>query len=162
MTNELVLRKKGGTPRAASPVAFHPHVRKLTLEQAAAHLGLTVDQFEYHRLFDRVPEPINGKYWRLDTLILKPSAAPPLDRLADVYVIKWTEFIKIGFSTDIRARLVGLQTALPTHLALLKIIEGAERKRERQLHRKFAEYRTQGEWFRHEGRLAAWIEGGCE
>lgn len=146
---------------APSTVALLPTTRWLNLDQAAAHLGLSIDDFNYYRLLNRIPAPINDGFWSPATLRLRTRA--PLDeRLSGIYVIQFMDFIKIGFSSHLYHRLASLQVGLPLRMKIHRVIEGPGRKRERQLHRRFAQYRTQGEWYRHEGRLAAWVEGGCK
>lgn len=55
--------------------------------------------------------------------------------------------IKIGRAIDIDRRLVQLQTASPEPLIVLAVIENGGHAKERELHKQFAEYRLQGEWF---------------
>jgi hypothetical protein len=55
--------------------------------------------------------------------------------------------------------MTNLQT--PEPVKLYALLEGWA-KEEQTLHQRFAEYRLQGEWFRREGELAAWIDGGCK
>lgn len=55
--------------------------------------------------------------------------------------------VKIGHATkDVRHRLQSLQTASPVKLVLLGVMDG-DRKREKEVHAVFAEYRIRGEWF---------------
>jgi len=65
--------------------------------------------------------------------------------------------VKIGYSASPQARLSNLQTSTPSKLELLVAIEG-DLQTERQLHKRFANYRLTGEWFRLAGDLAAYIE----
>ncbi len=53
--------------------------------------------------------------------------------------------VKIGKSTNVKARLRDLQTAAPDPLAILGTIPG---DREEELHARFAKVRLRGEWFR--------------
>jgi len=76
-----------------------------------------------------------------------------------VYVIGFGSYVKIGITTDLNLRLAGLQA--PEPLQEYALLNGWL-KEERSLHARFAEYRLQGEWFRHEGELAEWIKGGCK
>jgi excisionase family DNA binding protein len=55
--------------------------------------------------------------------------------------------IKIGFARDVSERLAALQIANPHPLRLLASLPGTVRL-ERALHRRFAEHRLRGEWFR--------------
>jgi hypothetical protein len=55
--------------------------------------------------------------------------------------------VKIGWTTNLKHRLSSLQTGNPTPIKLLHtMLGGAEL--EVQLHQRFADDRTQGEWFR--------------
>lgn len=74
-----------------------------------------------------------------------------------IYVIGFANYIKIGWSTNIRGRLETLQLGVPEALKLYGIITG-ERRTEPRLHRRFADHRLRGEWFRYEGELRAWID----
>lgn len=55
--------------------------------------------------------------------------------------------IKIGCATDVRARIALLQTGCPYPLWLMGYVHGG-RDLEQQLHRKYADRRMRGEWFR--------------
>jgi T5orf172 domain len=77
---------------------------------------------------------------------------------AGVYVIGFGPYVKIGVTTNIDARMSGLQT--PEPVKLYALLNGWA-KEERALHTRFAEYRLQGEWFLRKGTLAEWIDGGC-
>lgn len=65
-----------------------------------------------------------------------------------VYFIKapGSDLIKIGFATDVTARLKALQAASPGELSLLGSVRGS-RSDESRLHRLFADDRIRGEWF---------------
>ena len=65
--------------------------------------------------------------------------------------------IKIGLSKNPEERLNELQPSTPYKLKLLAKIKGNVRK-ERELHRKFARYRIQGEWFEAHTDLLSYIE----
>lgn len=74
-----------------------------------------------------------------------------------VYFLSAGPFIKIGKSTGRPdARIRELQTGCPYPLTLIAHIVGGLRE-EFALHKRFAQYRTHGEWFKHEGELAAHI-----
>lgn len=92
---------------------------------------------------------------------LLPTDAPKPERLGFVYVCKLADHVKIGFSTDVESRIASLQTSAPTPIHLL-ITFPSTQVIERELHKRFAAQRTKGEWFRHEGEIKAWIEGGCQ
>jgi len=65
-----------------------------------------------------------------------------------VYVIHavGTNRIKIGYTTDLKARLRSLQTAAPFPLQMLANWPGTE-ARERRVHRYLSQFRKVGEWF---------------
>lgn len=75
---------------------------------------------------------------------------------SNVYFIQSGAAIKIGVSTSVKQRLASLQTSSPTKLVLLATVEGA-REDEARLHRRFANERIAGEWFRSDGTLQAFV-----
>ncbi len=80
-----------------------------------------------------------------------------------VYIIRCEQFIKIGKSTKAAGRLANLQTANPFPLETIAILDtGDGSQLERDLHKRFAQYRHRGEWFKCAGRLATWIRRGCQ
>lgn len=84
-----------------------------------------------------------------------------LPKLGTVYVIGFDGYVKIGFTGNpIEFRLAGLQTGCPAKLHVYAMIPGTL-KDERDLLKRFSEFKTYGEWFRREGSLLSWIEGGC-
>lgn len=78
-----------------------------------------------------------------------------------IYVIGYDQFVKIGWSNNIRARFKQIQRGIPNDLTLYGCVIGG-RADEKALHIRFKEYRTRGEWFRKEGALADWIAGGFQ
>lgn len=62
--------------------------------------------------------------------------------------------IKIGIATDVSTRLKSLQATNPTPLRVLAAVAGTM-KDERDLHRRFASERLNGEWFRGDGEVRA-------
>ena len=77
-----------------------------------------------------------------------------------IYVVGFGPYVKIGFSENFGRRLIALQQGVPETLTVYSFQAGSD-KIEHQLHKRFADYRLRGEWFRKEGELAAWIDGGC-
>lgn len=59
-----------------------------------------------------------------------------------------TGSVKIGWTTDLAARLAGLQTGHDGALFVVRQIQGG-RATERWLHRRFASLRLRGEWFEY-------------
>jgi len=91
------------------------------------------------------------------TLSLKGHAAPPVQfdysRLSGfpdsgVYVIEAVglDRYKIGYTNDIKTRMSALQTGCPVPIDVVCVLPcGADT--EKWLHRRFEDYRVQGEWF---------------
>ena len=65
--------------------------------------------------------------------------------------------VKIGRSTNLRSRFKSLQTGSADAARIVKIIPGGQR-REKEFHKRFAEYRIRGEWFDLRGALAKYLE----
>lgn len=88
-----------------------------------------------------------------------PPAAPVLEVTPSfVYFIECGGFVKIGVAVNVEKRLASLQTGNPAPLTLLVAISGNE-KMERELHKRFAVDRVQGEWFNFSPALKAYIGG---
>jgi len=64
--------------------------------------------------------------------------------------------IKVGWSSDFKVRLSGLQMGLPYKLKVLLTMEGSL-EYEQSLHIAFNEYRMEGEWFRRGQKLMDFI-----
>lgn len=71
------------------------------------------------------------------------------------YLISNGTHVKIGKSNNPNIRIAALQTASPTKLTLILILDGDQ---EKSLHKRFAESRTNGEWFTLSAALTAYIE----
>lgn len=77
-----------------------------------------------------------------------------------VYVIGFSDFVKIGWSFSIARRIEEIQIGVPEKLTVYRCLEGTI-QHERALHRRFSKYRLRGEWFRLDGDLAEWIKNSC-
>ena len=111
-------------------------------------------------------------YWDADDFVIAyhqdlkrrhalPKNVPALRKYRKgVYIIgnRKYGFCKIGFSRRAEKRLKELQTACPFELSVLAHFVGKERDFESTLHKRAAPYREQGEWFRIEGRLKAFLD----
>lgn len=64
--------------------------------------------------------------------------------------------VKIGLSNDVTRRITSIQTGYPYPLSILCVIPG-DGKLEQELQRIFSPLRTNGEWFRYDGRIRAYI-----
>jgi hypothetical protein len=100
----------------------------------------------------------------------KPSRVPPVllpggvpleraPRSAGVYFVRQDVdgLIKIGFASNIRARVCSFQTANPSPLRFLGAVIGAGLDDEAALHARFADLRARREWFRPGAELLAFI-----
>ncbi|MGB3493863.1 MAG: GIY-YIG nuclease family protein [Elainellaceae cyanobacterium] len=69
--------------------------------------------------------------------------------------------IKIGRAKDLNKRIQALQTASPVFLKLLKSVQLSSEKEshelEQSLHKRFSDFRMQGEWFRSEAELLEYV-----
>lgn len=99
--------------------------------------------------------------WRPDST--KPhdgekQRAAEVDASNFVYFLAAGPFLKIGKTSGAPdARIRELQTGCPFPIHLVAHTTGGM-KRERELHKQFAKYRAHGEWFRHEGDLAVFVQ----
>lgn len=110
---------------------------------------------------DNALRAIQEYYWE------EPKPQPPKPKRtykspprAGVYVIGFGPYVKIGVTENYDEREVGLQT--PEKVELYALFPEARSSYEKLLHMRYDEYRLNGEWFRREGRLAEWINGGCK
>lgn len=79
-----------------------------------------------------------------------------------VYIVGFGPYVKIGYTGDHFAlRLRALHGGCPEKLTTYATIPNGTRALERRLHKRFAAYRLQYEWFKKEGKLADWIARGC-
>lgn len=81
----------------------------------------------------------------------------PSDR-GYIYYVAAEDRVKIGFAKNVKNRMHTLKTSSPVPLVLLATHRGSQKK-ERELHRQFAEYRIIGEWFRFDGALKEHVMG---
>jgi len=86
----------------------------------------------------------------------RPERAPSSARRVYFIQAQHSGLIKIGSAASPRQRLQTLQTGSPEPLVLLGDVPGGGR-RERELHRKFADDRSHGEWFTPSSALTDFI-----
>jgi len=65
--------------------------------------------------------------------------------------------VKIGFSDSPRTRFIKMRTDSPMPLVLERLCEG-DQNAERELHRRFAEFRRIGEWFDLSPEIESYME----
>ncbi|MEX1059424.1 MAG: GIY-YIG nuclease family protein [Methyloceanibacter sp.] len=90
-------------------------------------------------------------------LAMQPHRGEPDENDPRIYFISTDdEFIKIGFTTNLRERIRSLRTASPKRLRVHVAIPGT-RDDERELHRRFAVHHVRGEWFKFSDAIADFI-----
>lgn len=113
-------------------------------------------------------ERVEGGYRFVDLVKFKTtthrgkreSATSFVDRTESfVYFVlnEETSMVKIGWTKCLESRLASLQTGSSSRLTVLATMPGGRRD-ESRLHKRFAHLRSRGEWFSHEGELAAFID----
>lgn len=76
-----------------------------------------------------------------------PATPKVIDGRGSVYFIQDDKGrVKIGWTRDIRTRLMALQSGTLDNLALLRVVDGSKTV-ERWFHKRFAKHRIRGEWF---------------
>ena len=156
--------------------------RGLSYVEAAAYIGVSTSTFNRLVATGQMPTPRcigTRKVWDIRALddhfdqidgtvkiLAKPGGKASIKRCDKrpqkcVYVVGFDDYVKIGRSDHFPHRLVDLQLGVPETLTVHGTVAEAGSELEAQLHCRFAPYHLRGEWFRKEGSLAAWIEGGC-
>jgi hypothetical protein len=74
-----------------------------------------------------------------------------------IYFIKANDKVKIGYADDPSKRIPSIQTSSPFLLEVLLIIDG-DYSKERELHNRFHDVRTSGEWFQYEDSIKSFIK----
>lgn len=133
----------------ARPTRDEIELARLELSKIVGGTGNGLDLSNYE------PEDI-AELFRKD----KKPFGPHAIRAGYIYVVGFAGFVKIGWTTNLKGRVSEIENGLPQALTLHHSRPGTI-KQERALHRRFAAYRTRGEWFKNKGELASWIEAGC-
>lgn len=76
---------------------------------------------------------------------------------SNVYFVRVGDFVKIGFASNPKSRILELSNRCPYEFSLLATITG-DKTDERKLHRRFESLRHRGEWFRFESPLKEYIQ----
>ena len=74
-----------------------------------------------------------------------------------IYFIGHTDYIKIGYTNDIKSRLSKLQVSCPIKLKVLGLVEG-DRDEEKKYHNMFKSISCSGEWFEYNEELQSFID----
>jgi DNA-binding XRE family transcriptional regulator len=75
-----------------------------------------------------------------------------------IYFVKHTDYVKIGYTGDIRSRLSDLQTSCPVRLKVLALIKG-DLNDESTYRERFKHLLSNGEWFCYTQELQEFVEG---
>jgi hypothetical protein len=161
------------TARALSEVRPIPR-RGLSREEAAMYIGISPSKFDELVADGRMPVPVKGVgIWdsrRLDMAFDALKDAESNSYLAKeipvdvkqskigggIYFAGFGNYVKIGKSGYVEGRIKGLQTSAPEKIELYFVLD-EDRVAESDFHKKFADLRVSGEWFRREGALAEFI-----
>jgi hypothetical protein len=110
--------------------------------------------------FIRAGNDLEQASLKLDAYI--ESLKPRGEMWGLVYVVGFGPYVKIGFTaTRLWKRVSDLKIAMPEKPVVYGYFVGTMQT-ERETHKRFAEQRLEGEWFRNEGPVKDWIEGGCQ
>lgn len=85
------------------------------------------------------------------------------ERMSDkrpIYLVRnpATGLLKIGVATDIKARIMDLETGAGVRLQLIATIKSGGVRRERQIHKELKDLRIRGEWFRDDPRVRRYFQ----
>lgn len=119
---------------------------------------IEVERGDFERAMRRFLADTGDRTSARATLPPQPKSPSPLHGW--VYVVGFRRYIKIGWSSDVGKRLMRVQAGIPEKLKVLAIFPALP-ETEGNLHRRFAQLRLRGEWFRYEEPLDGWICLGC-
>lgn len=129
----------------------------LTLEEAAAHFRVSRRFFQdfiashpFYRVLGRRKLFFSDDIHRLTEALKDHERQPKCvtdPRPTFLYFVEAGGYIKIGIAGRWKKRLSGLQSSCPLPIKRLLVIR-ATRGMESDIHEKFKEFCTRGEWFR--------------
>lgn len=140
--------------------------RGLSRVQAAEYVGVGVTKFDEMVRDRRMPSPKRIDELRIwDRFQLQYSVAENIQLYSmtrpqgagTVYIIGFDNYIKIGFTTNLKNRLSSIQTYAPQKLRLYVSFAGSVSD-EKRLHQRFSAYRQNGEWFELSQELQTFID----
>lgn len=134
----------------------------LTKEHVAEKLGLDAEGIDDLVRREVMIPPDNAGLWTEPRIeAWHAGIIRAQGREGVVYAVGFANYVKIGFTIrGLAWRLRSLQPGVPEPLEVYGSFKGTHFD-EIFLLGKFIEYRTIGEWHRHEGALAEWIAEGC-
>lgn len=111
---------------------------------------------------DRIHQELTARGLTFGKMFRLAASVPPIDPpQPGVYFLRCPPFVKIGYSTDVPARIEGIRFVVPFETTLAHVIdcEASDAPAlERQLHRQYANHLHRNEWFREEGELRVFLE----
>jgi hypothetical protein len=134
----------------------------LSLAEACELTGLTIDelQVEYETGRLRYRYSIRNKTFVTrrhlnDMLLARRDGFRGI--VGNIYFTGYGPYIKIGFTKGpVELRVRELAVAAPEELIIYAVARGGIDD-EKALHKRFSNLRLRGEWFKHEGELAAHV-----
>lgn len=129
------------------------------------YLGINPDTFDHYVRQGRIERPrVIGPHrlWDALTLEIENRFHHEQPTIGGIYIVGFDSYVKIGFSSKVHIRIGQIQRGVPVILTVYSVLENKTRRDEIDLHERFADLRTFGEWFRLGGELRVWIDGGCK
>jgi hypothetical protein len=124
--------------------------------------GLPWSRAELEKQLADNPPPPSKPIKCVPSFQIANIVVPPLGPgyYGHVYVIGFADYVKIGWSTNVRRRLFDIQKNALEKLVLYSVFATKEAT-ERTLHRRFKSLKLHGEWFALTHSLKDWVKNGC-
>jgi Meiotically up-regulated gene 113/Homing endonuclease associated repeat len=133
---KLYARQNIGFPSTATVENHFP--RRVILVEALRTWVLQLENHKYAEIADMLPAPVRA-----------PAELPTHQNYGHVYLLRAGEYYKIGQSSDLEKRVKAINVALPDKATLEHAISTDDPPGiEAYWHRRFADRRMNGEWFK--------------
>jgi hypothetical protein len=138
---------------------------RIRCDAAARILGVTVREINELTKAGEIPNAARvGSIYTYDAAAVERLARSREQTTVNgsvVYVIQCGDMVKIGYSRNVGQRLAQIRTSNPGAVRLVATLPGGAAE-EKALHQRFAEFRSNGEWFHRRGAMRRWILGECQ
>jgi hypothetical protein len=146
---------------AAGPTYLDKAIAAAKAKGFPAYCRCSDNQFALFAWHGLIPIPARSEVWtrpEIDWAVRRLDVRKP-DSLAEVYFIRCSRYVKIGYSADggAHGRMANMQTASPFELELLGVIPG-DTETEGLLHQLFRIIHVRGEWFHKSPVLLAYMD----